>query len=572
MGFTEKRWREHVLLLFLFIGLVFLSFLFLQKKSGLTAEERTAYSIANTSYKDDDSYLSPAIRTKIFSDTALPSFAKNYDIFTKTFFSFKHIKNFNISNTNSWKNSSYFTNFLLADAEHNFDYLSVIENCNINGTAPLYYLMLHTLSSMFPYYTIKYVGFTLNLLIVLAIFFIIFYICKKHLASIPARIASCILFCFSLGAISSILCTQNYLLTTLFILLSFAFHLNCILDERDRVWNLRFLSIVTILGILTDYEFLAFSCILNILFILCMLCFNEFKIIFKYCMSMFFSVIIVILLYPAIVSHLLLYFQNILFSMHQKKHLSILISYWTALQDYLLIRGNLCFAFLFLLTIICILALLLNPFPFHSHLSNFRERITNMEIADIFLFTFFFLSIGSFILFEITCSLKLFLGFLPFAAILICYLMYRLCHSFMKSDFYIGSFIATVVSIVCFLSLFTNNPDYLQKENKETISLANTYVNTPCIFVNNNDTDVYNYILELGIHKKTMPIHTKDIKTLKKDNIVKTSRQLILYLDNQPSSDSILAKFLTYGKYNFSKCLCNTNNTLGTMQVYLLYR
>lgn len=571
-NYTENRWKENLFLLMLFTGLIVLSFYFLKDKAGLAPEECAAYSIANTSCDNSASHLTFQNSEKNFNDITVPEMIRNYYKFRKTYFSPNLTTNMEYSSKPSWQSSDYYTNYLITEENSSFNYSSVIKNCTITGTAPLYYLIFHTASSLFPFYSIKYVGFALNLLFVLGIFFVIFYICRKHLDSVPTGFAACILFCFSIGNISAILCTQNHLMTVLLMLLSCSLHLGLLYDDKDNVWNLRFLIIVTILGILTDYYFLAFTLIEMILYIVVMLCFNHYKSTIKYLAGMFISTIASFALYPAIFSHLCVYIKEILSNLHLNTFIHTLTAYFSTIQNYLLIRGNLCFAFLFLIVIVCMLALVLNPHPFSLHFSNFKERIVHMEIADIFLILLFILYTVLFILFQIDCSIQSSLGLLPFAAILICYLLYRLCYVFIKSNVCIGLFIGAIVSIVCFLSLFTYEPDFLQKENKETIALANAYADTPCIFIENTDTDVYDYLLELGIHKKSMLINSDAATTLKNDKTVKQAGQLILYLNNQTNSDSIIDNFLSYGKYSFSKRLYEAHHSFGNMQVYLLYR
>ena len=570
-SYTEKRWKENIFLIFLFIGLIFISFSFLKEKSGLTTEEETAYSIANTFDTSNNSHLALQSPPKNFNEVSVPKIIQFYYNFRKTSFSIPQ-ETTSFSDKTSWQSSDYYTNYLMPEENGNFDYGSVIKNCNINGTAPLYYLIFHTASSMFPFYSIKYIGFALNLLCVLGIFFVIFYICRKFLDSIPAGFAACILFCFSIGNISAMLCTQNYLMTVFFMLLSCSLHLSLIHNREDNVWNLHFLVLVTILGTLTDYHFLVFALVEGMLYIIAMLCFNHFKNVFTYLLGMLLSGAIAFLLFPAAFSHISVYVRDTLSSLHSNTLGNTFISYFSAIQNYLLIRGNLCFAFLFLLVIVCMLALVLNPHPFSLHWDNFKQRITKMEIEDIFLILLFFIHASVLILFQMTCSIKTLLGPLPFAAILICYLLYRFCYVFMKSNVHIGLFIGAIVSVVCFLALFQREPDFLQKENKETIALANTYSNVPCIFVENEDSDVYPYILELGIHKQSILTTADTIKALKNDKTIKNSDRLIICLNQQNFADAIIADFLSYGKYAFSKSLYDTHNSSGHLQVYLLYR
>lgn len=573
-SYTEKRWKENIFLLLLFIGLIFLSFSFLKEKSGLTAEETSAYFIANTFDTLGASHLISQSPKKDFSNASVPNFIQSYYNLRKTSFSvsdtpqdINHFFSYPV-----WHNADYYTNYLIPEKNGSFDYHSVIENCNTYGTAPLYYLAFHTVSSMFPFYSIKYVGFVLNLICVLGIFFVIFYICRKFLNSVPAGFAACILFCFSIGTISALLCTQNYLMTVFFMLLSCSLHLGLLHDNADNVWNLRFLVVVTILGTLTDYYFLAFALLEGILYLIAMLGFSQYKNILKYLVGMLLSGVIVFALFPAVFSHISTYVSDILASMHSNTFGNTVVSYFSAIQNYLLIRGNLCFAFLFLLVIVCMLALVLNTQAFSVHWEHFKNRVSDMEVNDIFLILLFFIHIGMLILFRTTCSIRLFLGLLPFAAILICYFLYRFCNVFMKSNFQIGLFIGAIVSIVCFLSLFYNEPDFLQKENKETITLANTYADTPCVFVANEISDAYPYLLELGIQKKSIITRADNRTTLSSDSAIKNSKQLLLCLNTQEAADSIVADFLSYGKYAFSKPIYDAHNGLGHMQIYLLYR
>ena len=88
----------------------------------------------------------------------------------------------------------------------------------------------------------------------------------------------------------------------------------------------------------------------------------------------------------------------------------------------------------------------------------------------------------------------------------------------------------------------------------------------------NEDSDVYPYILELGIHKQSILTTADTIKALKNDKTIKNSDRLIICLNQQNFADAIIADFLSYGKYAFSKSLYDTHNSSGHLQVYLLYR
>lgn len=234
--------------------------------------------------------------------------AKGYD---KEFFHFDEALTFTLANNkdganisdsykNTWRPGIDYYRLLTVSPVEKFNYKQVYINQEKDVHPPLYYFIIHTVSSFFPYEFSKWFGIIPNITFFLFTQFFIFLTTNTILKSQTKALVPCILYGFSLGAISSVEFIRMYAMTTMFFMASL--YINCRIIYKDfRNINLIFLFLINISGYMTHYYFIVFSffiCLFTNIYL-----YNT-KYIIKYDIVNILAVIMLPILYPASLSHI----------------------------------------------------------------------------------------------------------------------------------------------------------------------------------------------------------------------------------------------------------------------------
>jgi hypothetical protein len=156
---------------------------------------------------------------------------------------------------NEWVNSSLYRHYITVQEAHQFRYDSVIHNQIRDVHPPLFYLILHTISSYFPNVFSKWIGLSLNIVVHVGIFFSLKTIVNKLIKSKWMKLIALTFYLISLPAISNLLFIRMYGMLTLFSLLLLLNSFSWI-ESRNFRWtfSIPFILII-ILGSLTHYYF-----------------------------------------------------------------------------------------------------------------------------------------------------------------------------------------------------------------------------------------------------------------------------------------------------------------------------
>lgn len=204
---------------------------------------------------------------------------------------------------NKWLSGDYYQNYLTTDLETNFDYGSVIYNQTKDVHPPVYYILLHTISSLFPKIFSKWIGLGLNIIFSTLILFLVYEIIKYFTENRYASLIGVLFYGLSMGAISNYLFIRMYVVQTFFQVLLVYFTIKYI--EKDAYnWKIILgLFITTILGGLTQYYYYIFAFLVTTILITIFLITKDFKKIVIYGLQSAASVITAFLLFPSVIDH-----------------------------------------------------------------------------------------------------------------------------------------------------------------------------------------------------------------------------------------------------------------------------
>lgn len=202
-----------------------------------------------------------------------------------------------------WADKTVIEDYMTVQKGERFAYGSVIYNQGQDVHPPVFYLVLHTVSSLFPERYSKWFGIVPNLLFLLLGNVVLWRIGSRLMKNAWLGLIPVVIWGFCAGAISYTIYIRMYMLLTFFTLLSMYLH-GRLLEKGQTGRLLLFLSLTTIMGTLTQYYFVIFAFYSSGAYCLYKLFKRAFKEAAVYSGVMFGSVGAAILLFPACITQL----------------------------------------------------------------------------------------------------------------------------------------------------------------------------------------------------------------------------------------------------------------------------
>lgn len=187
---------------------------------------------------------------------------------------------------------------------HQFDYRNVWKNQEADVHPPLYYALVHTVSSFFPgQYSVWFAGsvnIVFGVLVIVCVFFLSFELFgKKTYAFITT-----IFFMCSAGMLSSVSYLRMYVMAMFWCCLV-TYLLVRYFHEGGTKKFYRRLYAVTALGILTHYYFLIYLFFLACVFCVMLLIEKQYKNTGKFCAAVVLGGVTAVAVFPHILQHIL---------------------------------------------------------------------------------------------------------------------------------------------------------------------------------------------------------------------------------------------------------------------------
>ena len=193
--------------------------------------------------------------------------AKGYE---KDFFHLDEAFTFMLSNSkygieipdeykNNWRSGNDYYNLLTTSVDSRFNYKQVYTNQTKDVHPPLYYFIIHTITSFFPQQFSKWFGIIPNIFFFLCTQIFIFLLSNNILNSKYKAILPCLLYGFSLGTVSTVEFIRMYGMMTAILMI--ALYINCriIYNLLDINKYIIFLFFINTLGYLTHYYYIIHS-------------------------------------------------------------------------------------------------------------------------------------------------------------------------------------------------------------------------------------------------------------------------------------------------------------------------
>ena len=208
-----------------------------------------------------------------------------------------------------WIDRQTFNDYITVGEQDGFSYLSVYFNVKDDNHPPLHFMMLHTISSLFPGEIAPIMGCVINLACVLGIMVLLMRMGSQVMTLWGmeewGRLAGLLaagLYGLSLGAVSTTLLIRMYAMVTLWCVAILAVHLQKLYSSKlggsDFTKNNKVLIAVTVLGFWTQYFFLFYCLILAAVTAVLLLCKKRTKELLCYVRTMVLAAVLGVAVFP----------------------------------------------------------------------------------------------------------------------------------------------------------------------------------------------------------------------------------------------------------------------------------
>ncbi len=211
-------------------------------------------------------------------------------------------------NIGEWVTGDTFGDYITVSEDHRFAFDSVLYNSNEDLSPPLYIILLHFVSSLFPGRFSWWFAFSISLLAYVPSLILIYLISHEFTDSRFCGLLTLAYYVFSGCGTSNFLFLRIYHLFTLFALWLFWLMIRIVKNDKDgKYYYFPLLLVPAILGFLTHYYFLVIAFSLTLFGVLCLLLKKRIRDFFRMGIWMLLSVGAFFAIYPSSIRLLLPY-------------------------------------------------------------------------------------------------------------------------------------------------------------------------------------------------------------------------------------------------------------------------
>ena len=579
--FITNNKLKNILFIITIVIVSIAMFFYIDKKEGFHEDEIFSYGSSN--YKYDNLFQAAADRDSINRTLAEFVYRDNLidTIKNAKYYLLDHKDIFDASvgekiatDKPVWKTPSDAEDYVTVSKDDIFSYAAVYINQGRDVHPPLFYMLVHLVSTIFLNQFSKYIIFSINLVFFIGICIVIrkiFKLYDKEELAIPAIL----LYGLSMGAISTVILLRMYSMLTFFCLLYLYITLKIVKNnfEIDKKLSKQ-LVITTILGFLTQYYFCIFAVLVFILMFIRMVISKEKKKLAKYVLKHVKSAVIGVLLFVPSIYH-------IFFSYRGPGNVDSgnLIE---QLQTFIKILFN---AYSLPLTVgYIILACSLIYFIITVIIKIRKKQLNYNKLFELLLLTLpaiMYIVIVSKIspIIDEKYMIRYIMPVLPMVAISFIVLMNNIFSRILrfknektKNNVKIILILIIVVTI-SIVGFFTNKPKYLYTGYNQYIEIAEKYKDLNYVYICDNAFTYINSIPEFMIYNKTLILNTghDSFDILGTDTELQSQSQFVLSIKKWTNVEDTLNKVLEASGFSHYEVLLDNNDDTASI-IYLISR
>ncbi len=191
--------------------------------------------------------------------------------------------------------------YLTVQQNRRFEYQNVVNNLKVGVHPPLYYFMVHTISSFFPNTFSRWLIFPINIGFFILTFFALYKFAQDIFSDKIKIYLTLILWGFCITTLNMSVFIRSYMMQMFIGTYLLYRHYQLIQKEQINFASLFQIFLFSYLGFLTHYYSLVFIFLLAAITCCYFVCSRQFKNLFKYAAVMLLSVVLFLCSFPAVI-------------------------------------------------------------------------------------------------------------------------------------------------------------------------------------------------------------------------------------------------------------------------------
>jgi len=442
-----------------------------------------------------------------------------------------------------WITREAFRDYVTTAKGDRFNYLSVYFNVKDDNHPPVHFMLLHTISSLFPGKVAPIMGCVINLAVLAgcAVLFMKLGGDLDRWGITPngwgtyIGMAAALMYGCSQGATASVLLIRMYGVMTFLCVLTFYLHLKKWQEksfDRKNGW----LIMVTVLGFLTQYFFLFYCLVLALATAVCLFVYSRKKELWIYIRSMLIAALLGVGIYPFAISDVFA----------SSRGVEALDNLTGGLADYItrILRfGEILFSRCFgnvWLGLVCVLGMLLLGAGLFWKQKTYRPLVIMTYVPVI---GYFLLAAKMSPMYVDRYVMAAFPFVVAVMAMGLCFAVQKLSLIREKA----GKFLLLVlVFLFCGGHVLTYDGTYLYRGYEEQLKVAQSYGQLPCICLYEG-SGYYDNLLEFSQYEKTLLVTPEELLERKDASDVMQMEEMVLLVKNIVSWESVQEILDKYG-------------------------
>ncbi len=463
-----------------------------------------------------------------------------------------------------WKTSQDAIDYLTVSGDEIFNYFSVYYNQSRDVHPPLFYGLVHLVSSFALGMFSKYIIFIINL----AFFILTCYYIRKIFILFNKKwlgILAILLYGLSMGAASTVIFLRMYSMITFFSIAYLYLNLRILKNNfdirRSDKWKL---FGIVLLGFLTQYYFCIFALIVFIIMSIYMLMKKQYRIWGGYFLVHLLTAILGIVIFPASIYHIFFSYRGAGAVEGSMNIIEAIQFYGTRLCEAFSINNVLIFL-LVALTIIAVIVRAIVKIVKKEKIAKLYQYI--LITVPTLIYFIFVAKIAPDV--EAKYAVRYVMPILPEIAIIFVLALYRVF-----SNKNIGFVVtASAVAIISINGMITNEPKYLYRGYQNYLDIAEEYKDLNFVYAVDNAFTQLTSLPEFMVYNKSLILNMNYDKLdfLATDEELQSQDKFVLTIKKWMNVEDTLNKILENSGFTEYELLLNQNDDTQSV-IYLVSR
>lgn len=429
-----------------------------------------------------------------------------------------------------------FNEYLTVDDNATFDYVNVWQRQAGDVHPPLYYVLLHTISSLFPNTFSKWYSCSINIVALLITLFFVQKIIKQLTDNKYIYYLTTLSFALTTGILDSVALCRMYVLAMMWTTIGTYLYLRQ-LEKHDGLKFYIEIALITYLGAMTHYYVIVYFVLIAIVYGIYLLIIKKYNDVGIFCGSMAIAGVCSVLTFPAMIDHIFSGYRGT----EAVDNLLDISTYMKRLTSFFSNISNELFGNEMLYVLLGLIVLLGIRILKNKYLDSLRAQ------------RYVFLIVPTAIYFILVSKIAAYINeryisiIYPIIIVWIYSLLFDTINEIVSSKYskYVSSALLVILLV---LGFYHAEWTYLYRDTKPLNEASIKYQNLDCICIyDGNQTDVLNNCVELMNYNSLTLIKEEDISNINK------------YIE----TDEVVIKILNIE--NEEECLSNIKQELSNL-------